>query len=331
MSFPILLRACARAVFVFAAGLGAAQASDWPARPIRLVACFPPGNAADVLARSVQPILSQRLGQPVVVDNRGGAGGVIGVDAVVKSAPDGYTIGVCSLSPLTIMPAARKKLPYDPGRDIAPVILISKGPMIAVVKKDSPFNTLDDLIRFAKANPDRLTYGSLGIGTISQMSTEAFKAAAGIDLREINYKGSSQALTDLIGGQVDFMLDGAASAAAQLAAGNVKALAVTTRQRVQVAPNVPAMDELGIAGLKGFDVFGWVGVFAPADTPADIVSRFNREFAHALKEAQVVRAASTAGQEIPAANTPEQFRDFIQADFARWSALARQFNIEIKD
>lgn len=170
-------------------------------------------------------------------------------------------------------------MPYDPARDIAPVILTNKGPMMAVVKNDSPFNTLQDLI----------------------------------------------------GGQVDFMLDRAASAAAQMASGNVKVLAVTTRRRAQVAPGIATMDESAIPGLKGFDVYGWVGVFAPTGRPPNIVSRLNSEFAHALKDAQVIRTATTAGQVMAEANTPQQFRDFLQADLARWSALARRLNLETKE
>jgi tripartite-type tricarboxylate transporter receptor subunit TctC len=308
-----------------------AQTSAWPTKPIKLVVCFPPGNAADVFARSVGPLLAERLGQSVVVENRGGAGGVIGVDAVVKSPNDGHTIGVCSLSPITIIPAIRKQMPYDAQQDLAPIILSNRGPMVLVVKKDSPFNTLTDLIQHAKAHPGKLSYASLGPGTISQMSTEAFKMAAGIQLTEVSYKGSSQALTDLVGGHVDVMLDGAASAVTQMAAGTVKALAVTTFKRSIYLPDVPAMNESTLPGLKGFDFFGWVGFFAPAGTPPDVVSRLNKEIAQALKHSQVMQRAQATGQEIVEPNTPEQFRDFMKADAARWYSLARKLNIELKD
>ncbi len=308
-----------------------AGAAEWPERAIRLVVCFPPGNAADVLARSIEPLLSQRLGQPVVVENKGGAGGSIGVDSVLKAAPDGYTIGVCSLSPLTIMPATRRKMPYDVERDLAPILWTYKGPMIAVVRKDSPFNTLQDLVKYSKANPGKLTYASLGPGTISQMSTEAFRAASGASLTEVSYKGSSQALTDLLGGHVDFMLDGAASAAVQIASGNVKALAVTTNRRSPLVPNVITMEESGIPGLKGFNIFGWVSFFAPAAVPPAVVARLNREIAQILKDPQVIKRAEAAGQDVSETSTPEQFRDFLRSDLARWSSIARQFNIEVKD
>lgn len=303
----------------------------WPSKPIKLVVCFPPGNAADVLARSISPILAESLGQPVVVENRGGAGGMLGVDAVAKSPNDGHTVGVCSLSPITIIPAVRKQMPYDVNKDLAPVILSNRGPMVLVVKKSSPFNSLNDLIQYAKANPNKLSYGSLGPGTISQMSTEAFKAAAGIQMNEVSYKGSAQALTDLIGGHVDVMLDGAASAVAQVAAGTVKALAVTTQKRSVFLPDVPAMNESSLPGLKGFDFFGWVGFIAPAGTSADVLNRLNKDIAVALKNPQVIQRAHAAGQEISDANTPDQFREFIKADSARWTAVARKLNIELKD
>jgi tripartite-type tricarboxylate transporter receptor subunit TctC len=303
----------------------------WPSKPMKLVVCFPPGNAADVFARSIGPILAEKLGQPVVVENRAGAGGVLGVDAVAKAPNDGHTIGVCSLSPITIIPSVRKQLPYDVNKDLAPVILTNRGPMVLVVKKSSPFNSLNDLIQYAKANPGKLSYGSLGPGTISQMSTEAFKAAAGIEMIEVSYKGSGQALTDLVGGHVDVMLDGAASAVAQVSAGTVKALAVTTQKRSVFLPDVPAMNESSIPGLKGFDFFGWVGFIAPAGTSSEVLNRLNMAIAGALKNPQVIQRAHAAGQEIADANTPEQFREYIRVDASRWSVLAKRLNIEVKD
>ncbi len=320
------------ALSLLALGSSLAQASPgWPNKPVKFMVCFPPGNAADVFARAVGPLLSEKLGQPVVVENRGGAGGLIGTEAVAKAAPDGYTIGVCSLSPITILPATRRQMPYDVERDLAPVVLSNRGPMVLVVKKDSPFNSLSDVIQHAKKNPGKLTYASLGPGTISQMSTEAFKMAAGIDLTEVSYKGSGPALTDLIGGHVDLALDGAASASAQIAAGTVKALAVTTRQRSPLLPDVPAMSQSGIAGLASFDFFGWVGFFAPGGTSPEVVQRLNKEITEILKSPAVQQRARATGQEIADPNTPAQFRGFIRADYKRWFGIAQQLKLDVKD
>ncbi len=319
------------ALFLAALTGGMAQAATWPEKTVKFVVCFPPGNAADVFARSVSPELSERLGQSFVVDNRAGAGGLIGMEATAKARPDGYSVGVCSLSPITILPAVRKNMPYDVEHDLIPVVLSNKGPMVLVVKKDSPFNTLDELIAYAKQNPGKLTYASLGPGTISQMSTEAFKMAAGIDMMEISYKGSGSALTDLIGGRINVMLDGAATAMAQMAAGTVKALAVTTLKRSPLLPQVPAMSESDIRGLEGFDFFGWVGFFVPTGTPSAIVQKLNKEIAQTLKLLVVQQRANATGQEIAEPNTPEQFRDFIRKDHARWAAIAQKLKLDLNE
>ena len=310
---------------------GMAYANTWPNKPIKFIVCFPPGNAADMMARAIGPLLSEKLGQPVVVENKPGAGGMLGVDAVAKSTADGHTFGACSLSPITILPAVRTKMPYDVDREIEPVALTNKGPMVLVVKKDAPFNSLQELIQHSKDNPGKLSYASLGPGTISQMSMEAFKMASGANLSEVSYKGSGPALTDLVGGHVQVMLDGTASVSTQVAAGTVKALAVTTQRRTPLLPNVPSMSESSISGLKSFDFFGWVGFIAPAGVAPDVIRRMNREITEALKHPSVQQRAQATGQEIVEANSPAQFREFIKADFARWSDLARKLKLEVKD
>ena len=310
--------------------VAAARAEDWPSRPIRLIVSFPPGNSADLVARTFSNLLSQRLGQPVVIENRGGAGGLIGMEAMTKAAPDGYTFAVSSLSPITIIPAINKKLPYDPIHGLMPVTLLGVGPMFILVRKDSPINSVQDLITQSRANPEKFTYGSLGPGTISQMSTESFKAASGANLTEISYKGSAQALTDLIGGHITVMIDGAASSATQINAGTVKALAVTTIKRNSLVPDVITLNETGIPSLKGYNVFGWIGMFAPVGTPAPIISRMQTVLSEIGKDPSVIQPLKTGGLDVPDTNTPAQFAEFLGQDLARWTKVARDLNISVE-
>ena len=324
------LRATASAIAVASVGrvgTASAQAQAWPVRPVKLIVSFPPGNGADMIAREIAPLLSQRLGQSVVVENRAGAGGAIGVDAVAKATPDGYTFGMTSLSPITIIPALKRKLPYDPVQDLMPVTLAGYGLLVLLVKKDSPINSVADLIAQAKAKPGALTYGSLGTGTISHMVTEAFKAASGAPLTEVPYKGSAQALTDLIGGNISVMFDGATSAAAQIAGGTVKALGVSTLKRNALLPDVPTMDESGVPLLKGFEAIGWIGMIAPAGTPTAIVERMQVEATRVLQDPAVIQRIRIAGQTVPEPNTPAQFAEYIRRDLDRWSRLANDLKI----
>ena len=305
----------------------AVRADTWPSKPIRIIVSFPPGNSADLIAREVGPLLSQRLGQPVVIENRAGAGGLIGVEALAKSPPDGYTFCMSSLSPITIIPAMRRKLPYDPVKDLAPVGLMAKGPMFVMVRKDSPINSLADLIAQSKANPGKFTYASLGPGTISQLTTEAFKAASGAQLSEVAYKGSAQALTDVVGGFVTVMFDGAASASTQVAAGTLKALGVSTLKRSPIVPDAPTFDESGLPGMKGFEVFGWIGLFAPAGTPREIVARVQAELSQIVQLPSFAQRMRTAGLDAADPNTSAWFGDFIAKDLARWTKLAGDLKI----
>ncbi len=322
------LHAAATAVVALSSvHLQSAQAQAWPSRPIRLIVTFPPGNGADVIAREIAPMLAQRLGQPVVVENRGGAGGVIGVESIAKSVPDGYTIGMTSLSPVTIMPALQRKLPYDPVKDLAPVTLASYGPMVLLVKKDSPINSVDDLLARARLKPGELTYGSLGTGTISHMVTAAFKSASGAVLTEVPYKGSAQALTDLAGGNITLMFDGVTSAAAQVAAGTVKALGVSSLRRNPLLPDVPTMDESGLAPLKGFEALGWIGMVAPAGVPQAYIDRLQAEMSVVLQAPSVVQRIRATGQTVPDTNTPAQFAAYMQRDLARWTRLATDLRL----
>ena len=308
-------------------GVSPVVAQTWPNHPIRLIVAFPPGNAADMIARAFGNGLSQKLGQPVVIENKGGAGGVIGVDAMSKSAPDGYTFGVTSLSPITIIPAIKKDLPYDPINGLMPVTLLGQGPLVILVRKDSPINSVQELIEQSKANPGKFTYGSLGPGTVSQMNTELFKAASGADLTEISYKGSAQALTDLVGGHITMMIDGVVSGTAQIKAGNLKALAVTTLKRNALLPDVVTLDETGIASLAGYNSFGWIGMFAPPGTPKEIVARMQQELMLIAQTPEVIKQVNSGGLDVPDANTPSQFAEFLKQDLSRWTKVAKDLNL----
>lgn len=312
------------------ASLGAmlpATAAGYPEKPVNVVITFPPGNSADLVGRTVAEELAKSLGQPFVVDNKGGAGGVIGVDYVVRAPADGYTITVTSLSPISVIPVVQK-VSYDPFRQLKPISLLAQGPMVIVVKKDSPFNSVQDLIAYAKAHPGKLNYGSLGNGTISQLTTEMFKGAANINLTEIPYKGSAQAMMDLIGGRIDILFDGNASAMAQMKAGTVKALAVTTPQRSPLMPDTPSIAETGLPGLKDFQSRGWMGAFAPAGTPQAVIDKLHGALQEALKSPKVVERFNNSGLQATGSETPAAFAQFVQNDYDRWNAAARAAGLE---
>ncbi|MDB5804503.1 MAG: hypothetical protein JWN73_1825 [Betaproteobacteria bacterium] len=304
------------------------MAQTYPAKPIRVVVPFPPGNASDITARSIGDKLSQRLGQPVIIDNRAGAQGNIGVDAVAKAAPDGYTILVTSLSPVVITPSVSKNTPYDPQRDLAPVAMIGFTGMILVASAQLPPNNTQELIAYVKANPGKITYASLGSGTLSMLAMEMFKRATGADVLHVPYKGSAQALTDLIGGQVTLMIDGMTSSYGQVRAGKLKAIAISAQHRSAFAPSIPTMAESGVPGLKDFDIAGWVGMLAPAGTPKPIVERLNSEVNLIMQQADFKERATTAGLELYAPATPEHFAVFIKNELTRYRETSKALNIE---
>lgn len=302
--------------------------ANWPVRAIRLIVPFPPGNSSDVIARALSDRLAQRLGQPVIVENRAGASGVIGVEAVARAAPDGYTFGIVSLSPMTIVPAVSRKLPYDPLKDLAPITLLAEATMVLVATPSLPARSVQELVALARAEPGKLSYASIGAGTISQMVMESLKLAAKIDIVEIPYKGSAQALTDLLAGQVQVMFDGAGSAVPQVRAGKVRALAVAAPRRSQFLPDVPTIAELGLPGLTDFAVFGWVGAIAPAGTPPPIIARLHETLRGIMREDDVKKRADAVGVEITSLLAPDAFAEFIRADLARWRRVAAAAKIE---
>jgi len=322
---PIIIRTVAIAAISFFTAVCAAQ--GFPNKPIRVIVPFPPGNAGDVSARALADKLGQRLGQPIIVENKAGAQGAIGVDAVAKAAPDGYTLLVTSLSPIVITPSVYKTLPYDPIRDLAPVALVGWTGLILVASPQFPANSVNELITFAKANPGKTTYASIGQGTLSMLSMELVKQAAKVDVLHVPYKGSSQALTDLIGNQVSVMIDGMTSAYAQVKGGKLKALAVSSLKRSAFAPEIPTLSESGIAGLKDFDVVGWTGMLAPAGTPKAVIDRLNSEVNQIMQTEEFKSRVAAQSLELYSPSSPEQFSNYIKSESVRWGSLTKALNI----
>jgi tripartite-type tricarboxylate transporter receptor subunit TctC len=325
--FPRRIRAVTVLAIALVATLAmsdaSAQGAPYPNRPIRIVAPFPPGNAADVASRAMIDRLTQRFGQPVIVDNRSGGAGIIGVDAVAKSPPDGYTLLITSISPVAILPAVHKKLPYDPEKDLLPISMVGFTSMILVAANHVPANTLQEVIALLKASPGKHNYGHLGGGTISHLIMESLKVIGDIDVVGIPYKGSAQALTDLMGGQITLMFDGMTSANIQVKAGKVKALAVTSHRRSPFATTVPTMGEGGVQGIHDLNMIAWIGMFAPAGTPRSVVERWNSELKEVSKMQDVIERLGHVSIEASPSASPEAFGEFHRNEIAKWSAIAK--------
>jgi len=302
--------ALALAGLAFAAAAGAQQA--YPSKPIRVIVAFAPGGIADFAARSVTQKLSETLNVPVVVENRPGAGGITGSEVVARSAPDGYTLLVTSISH-TINPSVRKNLPFDSVRDFAPVTLITDAPNFLVVHPSLPVKSVKELIALARARPGQVTYASSGTGTSTHLSGELFKAMARIDIVHVPYKGGGPAVIDLIGGHVQMMFSTLPSVLQQVRAGKLRGLAVTGARRFPPAREFPTMIE---AGLPGYEVSGWSGMFAPAGTPKEAVARIAGEIAKILRAPELKERFFVQGAE-PVGNTPEEFSTFVRSEIAK--------------
>jgi tripartite-type tricarboxylate transporter receptor subunit TctC len=322
--FPHLIRAVVVAVLLALAGGVAAQA--WPNRPIRMIAVFSAGSSVDIMARTIAPPLGELLGQSVVVENKGGAGGNIGVDAIAKAAPDGYTIGIGTTGPLAINPHLMAKMPYDALRDIAPVVLLAVGPNVLVVHPSVPAKTIGELIALAKAKPGSLSYGSSGVGSTNHLAGELFRAIAGVDLVHVPYKGNQESLTDVLSGQIQILFSGMPPIASNIQAGRIRPLAVAGDKRLPAIPDVPAVAEVG---LKGAEVMPWYGVIAPAGTPADIVNRLNEAIARVMARPEVRAKFQSTGSE-PAVGTPAEFGTLIRTEGTRWRDVIRRANIKVE-
>jgi tripartite-type tricarboxylate transporter receptor subunit TctC len=302
----------------------AADAPNYPNKPIRIVVPFPPGGIADVISRVFAQKFTDTWNQPVVVDNRPGAGGNIGADIVAKSPPDGYTIGIGSIGTHAVNVSLFSKIPYDPVRDFAPVALVMEADGLLVTHPSVPANTVKELIALARARPGQLAYASAGSGTAAHLSGELFKALAKIDLVHVPYKGNVPAITDLVGGQTSMLFATMPTVLPLVRAGKLRALAVTGAQRNSAAPELPAMAET----LPGFEVTNWIGIYAPAATPADIVAKLNAEILRIMRLPETqARLANEGAKSRP--NTPAEFSAFQKAEIAKWGKLIREARIAV--
>lgn len=306
---------------------GVARASTaWPVKPVRLVVPFPAGGNTDIVARLLAKTMATDLGQGVVVDNRAGAGGNIGVDSVAKSAPDGYTLAYSTLSTYALNVGLYKQLPYDPVKDLAPVALTVEVPLVLVVPASSGIRTLADLLKLLKANPGKLNYGSAGNGTSSHIACHLFTRLAEVDAQHIPYKGTAPAMTDLMAGTLAFGMDAPSVVAPMIQAGRLNAIAVAVPRRMKVLPEVPTFDE---AGLRGFRAYSWNALWAPAGTPAAVLDRLNASVQKAMAEPANARQIEEAGVVAYPAMTRAQVEAFMQKEYENWVPLVRSLKVTL--
>ncbi len=311
-----------RAVLVLLAAilvpLSVAQAQGYPAKPIKIVVTFPLGGAPDILSRLFGAKMQDHWGQPVIVDNRPGAGGNIGADYVAKSPADGYTLVMGTVGTHAINASLYSKMPYDPVRDFAPVVLMAQTPNLLVVNNNVPAKTVQELIDYAKANPGKVFFGSPGIGTSIHVSGELFNTLAGVKTVHVPYKGRQFAIPDLLGGQIQMMFDNMPSALPVAKEGKLRALAVTSAKRHPAAPDIPTMSET----LPGFEATSWFAVYAPAGTPSDVVAKLNEEFNRVMTLADVREKLANIGLDL-VGGPPEQLAAYTRAELAKWAKVVK--------
>ena len=296
-----------------------AYSQEWPSRPIRLILPFPPGGGTDILGRLIAERLSVSLGQPVVTENRGGAGGNVGAEAAARSAPDGYTIVLVAPS-LAISPTLYSKINYDPVKDFAPVSLVATVPNVMITQPSIPAENLQEFIAFAKTKPGALNFGSGGAGTSNHLAGELFNIVAGTKLVHIPYKGVNLAMQDVLSGNVHLVFIGIPAATPHIKAGKLRALALVAPQRSSALPDVPTVAE---AGLKDFEVTTWYGVLAPAGTPRPIVMRLNSELVKIMHSPELKEKLAASGTE-PLTSTPEEFAAYIKREMTKWGDVIRK-------
>lgn len=306
-----------------AAGTQARAQGGYPARPVTLVVPFPAGGAVDIIGRMVGKTLGERLGQPVVIENRAGAGTIVGASYVAKAAPDGYTLFISSGSTFTVNPAINASLPYDPVKSFEPLGLVARVPLIVLANRDVPATSLRQLVSMAKAEPGKYAYGSFGSGTTGHFAGEMLLEATGIRLQHIPYKGSAPAVADLIGGQIPFSVDTIAASLPHIRSGRIKPIAVTGARRATLLPEVPTVAE---SGYPGFDADAWVAVAAPRGLPADVRARLGKALADVTRDPEIQKKLIANGLE-PAYATPEQVSAMIDQELPRMRAIAQRAGI----
>ncbi|MDQ2149189.1 tripartite tricarboxylate transporter substrate binding protein [Alcaligenaceae bacterium A4P071] len=311
------------------AALAAAPASaadTWPSKPITLIVPYAAGGFADTRVRLLARKLGDSLGQPVVIENKAGAGGVVGTNLIAKAAPDGYTIGTGNLAPMAVNPSLMPSMSYDPIKDLAPIILIENSPLVLSVGNEVKAQSLADVIALAKKEPGKLTFGSSGVGGAHHLSGEMFREQAGIDIVHVPYKGGSLAATDLMGGHITMMFEMGYSALPAIQGKKIHPIAVTSAKRLAVLPDVPTMAE---SGLPQFESYNWQGIVAPAGTPRPIIDKLNAEFNAILKDPDVVKAIADTGSQA-GGGTPEDFGAFIKTETAKWAEVIKAGNITLQ-
>jgi tripartite-type tricarboxylate transporter receptor subunit TctC len=318
--FVTRLMTAAALCLALAAG---AAAADYPDRPIRLIIPFPPGGSNDVVGRLIAKTLSEKIGQQVFVDNRGGAGGLIGTEALAKSTPDGYTLGIVSIAH-AVNPALHDPLPYDPLKSFEPISILATGPNVLVVNPDLPVHSVKELIALAKQKPGELNYASAGIGSFQHLGGELFKLEANVNIVHVPYKGGGPAMQDVVAGHVKIMFSSLIQTTPLIKAGRLRPLGVGGTKRSAVLPDVPTIAE---AGLPGYAANNWWGIFAPAGTPKPIVEKLYKDIQLALQSPEMLKEFDIEGA-APVTMTSAEFADFVKAEIDKWAKVVKAGNIK---
>ncbi len=300
------------------------QSPPYPNRPIRLIVPYPPGGAIDPIARTIVQKLDETWGQPVVVDNKPGAGTIIGTEIVAKAAPDGYTVILVATS-FTVNPAMYSKLPFDPVNDFAPISLVASFPMMLVVNPQVPVNSVKELIDYLKARPGQINFSSIGNGTTQHLAGELFKSMAGVNMVHVPYKGSGPSMMSVVSGETSVTIESMFLLSPQVKAGRLRALAGAGTKRASLAPNLPTMSE---SGIPGYDVSTWVGLLAPTGTPPEVVQKWQQQIARILQVPEVRERQISQGVD-PVGSTPEYFAEFIKTEMTKWGKVVKQAGIKL--